>query len=202
MLGVPQPVRDADLDRAVQRGHAVRVGQPAVQLGVLDERAARARAAPWHRRRLLPALVRQLPGDADRRADGSRLRPVQRDGAGRRRAARRRWLPDRRALQPQPVEGGSGHDVHDVRSRFRQADRALERYGLQRKRASSERAGAAGRREHGSHDDRQLRGDHQLAGCCVRRRCPGCRSEPARVSCSGGVPDAGEVPCDLCPSTG
>ncbi len=71
----------ADLDRAVQRGHALRVGQPAVQLGVLDERAARNHAAPWHRRRLLPALVWQLPGDAGRRADGGRLRPVQRDGA-------------------------------------------------------------------------------------------------------------------------
>ena len=30
----------------------------------------------------------------------------------------------------------------------------------------------------------------------------GRRSEPARVPRRGGVPDAGEVPCDLCPSTG
>ena len=61
-------LRPADVDSGVQRGHALRLGQPCLQLGVLDQRAARAGAAPRHRRRLLPALVRQLPGHAASRA--------------------------------------------------------------------------------------------------------------------------------------
>ena len=41
-----------------QSGYAVRVGQSTVQLGVLDQCAARTCAQARHRRRVLPALVR------------------------------------------------------------------------------------------------------------------------------------------------
>ena len=81
-----------------------------------------------------------------------------------------------------PTKVGSGTDVHDVCARLRQADRALERHGLQRQCASPERAGAAGRREHRPNDDRQLRGHRQFSGRRVRRSCAGRRPEPAGVS--------------------
>ena len=44
--------------------------------GVLDQRAARADAARRHRRRLLPPLVRQLPGDRQPGEHRGRLRSV------------------------------------------------------------------------------------------------------------------------------
>ena len=109
---------------------------------------------------------------------GGRLRSVQRDGAGRCRAARWRRLSDRRALQHQPVEGRSGHDLHDVCTRLRQADRALERHGLQRQCAPSERRGDAGRLQHRPDHDRQLRGHRQFSRRGVRRLS---RQAPARA---------------------
>ena len=78
---------------AVQSRHPLRLGQPRLQLGVLDQRPARARAARRGGRRLLPPLVRQLPR---RPTTGRRRRPttpVQHHGAARSAAAGRRRLP-------------------------------------------------------------------------------------------------------------
>ena len=58
-------LRPADVDCGSSTRTPASAGATGLQLGVLDERAARAGAAPRHRRRLLPPLVRQLPGHAD-----------------------------------------------------------------------------------------------------------------------------------------
>ena len=97
-------------------GGARRAGaSAAVQLGVLDRRPARARAARRHRRRLLPPLLRQLHGDRQPRRRGDRLQPVQHHRARRPAAARRRRLHGQRPLRPEPEQGRPGRQLRHLR---------------------------------------------------------------------------------------
>ena len=92
-------VRAADVGRAVQRRHALRLGQPGATTGS-SRRASQHELTPrvGHRRRLLPALVRQLPGRLDNTVwTRRRLRQVQHHRAARFAAARRRRLRHPRA---------------------------------------------------------------------------------------------------------
>ena len=119
----------ADAEHAVRSGPADRLGQTVLQLGVLDRRAARNPAARLARRRLLPALVRQLRRHRQPERRGVGLRHVQRRRARRsapaRMAAATRCPGSRRsnAVGVRPTRG----QLHDARRQLRQADRALER---------------------------------------------------------------------------
>ena len=111
------PLRPAD-------DHGLR--EPALQLGVFDERPARGAAARIDGRRIFSPLVRQLHADRQRRGGFDRLQHVQRD------CAQDARLPtaagsDQRALRPQPEQGGAGGQLLHAGERLREADRALER---------------------------------------------------------------------------
>ena len=67
-----------------------RLGQAALQLADVDQRRPRADAQPRRERRVLPHVVRQLPGDRQPARDAGRLQPLLRDRAdGLRLAAQR-----------------------------------------------------------------------------------------------------------------
>ena len=129
---VRQPVghqlRQADAEHDGRSPGARRLGSPALQLGVLRQRPARAGAARVGGLRLLPALVRQLrrdrqPGPG---ADGLHVVRHRRAGgpapAGRRRQHHQRL----RGSQPQHGDAGAQQLLH-AGPRLRRPDPAVER---------------------------------------------------------------------------
>ena len=143
--------------RPVRPRSPARLGQPLLQLGVLDQPPARGGAAGLRGNRLLPPLVRKLSGDRQPTRRGHGLRPIQRHGAKRPPPARRWRLRGGWAGQRQPGQVRAVPRVQHPLEEVRQADGALER---RRSHAPGTDAGGAAayrRVQHRQENDGQLR---------------------------------------------
>ena len=109
--GLESQLRPAGLRDRLRRGHALRLGEPRIQLGVLVGRAASAPAARGRGLRLLPAVVRPPAGDAEPRPHRGRLRRVQHRGPTGSASAGRRRLHDQRPLRRQAEQVRRGRTI-------------------------------------------------------------------------------------------
>ena len=134
--------REARAHLPLRPGVVARVPEPALQLGILGRRPARADAAHVGQRVVLPPHLRQLHASPTAVLVGAeRLLDLLRRRPGRRAAARRRRRADLRAARPQRVALAGQLDHRsddDLRQQLRRAVRALERRRPDRQCAAAE----------------------------------------------------------------
>ena len=157
-------VRRAPDHARLRSGMGVRVGQPAVELGVRGEPAARAGRRPVARRRLLPPQPGQPQRTGRPCGRPRRFRRRLGHGSGGPAAAGRRR--DAALLRSQAGLGAASRPDADERRRLRRRTGDLARRGRHPGRPSGGVA-AAGRREHGTGLARLLRRPGRPAGADV-----------------------------------
>ena len=159
----------------VRSEHPAGLVQPAERLDHRRDAPARTAAARVARSRLHAALAAALHGHRQPVPVCRRHDAVQRDGAARSAAARRRRLRGVRPLQRGAREGQPGRQLPHVFGGHRQRLPDVQRHRHQRLGAVAERPAAAGRHQHRAAGHGLLRGAGEAAGA-DRRVLDGQRS--------------------------
>ena len=150
-------LRKAGLQQHLRSRAADGLGTPSRRLELRRVGPARDRPARLDGSRLLPALVGQHDRDRQSRGGGIGLLAVQRDGAFRSAAARRRRQHPLRALRRRAGQVRADRQLHYPGAQLRQSARALRRGGRHRQRAAAWGPDVSRGHQYGARGDGQLR---------------------------------------------